>query len=82
MLFDPLSPEVVYALKGNIKAPNPTGVLSGAGLTTLQTSIQTLAQNRLNDAIAKPLALSGETQPAVTININSIPVADITTPVS
>jgi hypothetical protein len=41
--FDPLSPEVVYALKGNVAYP-----VIGASATALAT----LAQNRLGDAYA------------------------------
>lgn len=72
MLFDPVSQEAVYALKGNVKAP--------AG--TVAATAVALAQNRINDALNKPLALSGETQPTVTINANSYPIADTATPVS
>lgn len=72
MIFDPLSQEVVYAFKGNIKAPSGTNATAAAAL----------AVARINDALNKPLALSGETQPSVTINANSYPVADTATPVS
>jgi hypothetical protein len=70
--FDPLSPEVVYALKGNVKAPAGTSASASA----------TLAANRINDFLAKPLKLSGETDTTVTLNSNSYPVADTSTPVS
>ena len=41
MAFDPLSPEVVYALKGNVAYP-----VVGASAS----AIGTLAQNRMQDA--------------------------------
>jgi hypothetical protein len=43
MAFDPLSPEVVYAIKGNVKFP-----LTQA----LATAAETAATNRLNDALS------------------------------
>lgn len=70
--FDPLSQEVVYALKGNVKAPAGNSAAAGVAL----------AQARINDFISKPLKLSGETDAAVTLNVNSYPVADTSTPVS
>ncbi len=54
--YDPLSPEVVYAVKGNIKYP-----LSQA----MATASESLAQSRLNDALAPVTA----TVPAGTIKV-------------
>jgi len=71
-MIDPVSQEAVYATKGNIKAPAGTSASAAA----------TLATSRLNDFLAKPLKLSGQTDNAVTINSNNYPVADQTTPVS
>ena len=70
--FAPLSPEVVYLTKGNIKAPAGTSASAAA----------TLAASRINDFLAKPLKLSGETDTTVTVNSNAYPVADTGTPVS
>lgn len=72
MIVEPLSQEVVYYAKGNIKAP--------AG--TVAATAVALAQGRLNDALAKPLKLSGETDASVTLNANAYPIADAATPVS
>lgn len=72
--FDPLSQEVVYATKGNIKAP--------AGLYASASAAASLATSRVNDFLAKPLKLSGETDATVTINANAFPIADTATPVS
>lgn len=72
MIVENLSQEVVYLLKGNIKAPAGTTAATAAAL----------AASRLNDALNKPLALSGETQSTVTVNANSYPIADTATPVS
>ena len=72
MIVEPLSQEVVYLLKGNVKAPSGTVAATAA----------TLAQNRINDALAKPLKLSGQTDATVTVNANNFPVADTSTPVS
>jgi len=41
--FDPLSPEVTYAIKGNVKYP---------GNQTQATAAEGLAQSRLNDALS------------------------------
>lgn len=41
--FDPLSPEVTYAIKGNIKYP---------GTQAQATAAETAAQSRLNDALS------------------------------
>lgn len=41
MTFDPLSPEVTYALKGNIKYP---------GTSAQATAAETAAINRMEDA--------------------------------
>lgn len=41
--FDPLSPEVTYAIKGNVKFP---------GTQVQATAAETAAQSRLNDALA------------------------------
>jgi hypothetical protein len=41
--FDPLSPEVTYAIKGNIKFP---------GTQAQATAAEGAAQSRLNDALA------------------------------
>jgi hypothetical protein len=71
-MLEPVSQEVVYATKGNIKAPTGSSAAAGA----------TLATNRLNDLLAKPLKLSGQTDTTVTINSNNYPVADTGTPVS
>ena len=62
--FDPLSPEVVYALKTNISLPfeDPR--------TT--ATVATAAQNRVNDAYLNPLEFSGVTAPSVTINSGSV----------
>lgn len=73
-MLDPLSQEVVYATKGNIKAP--------AGLYASATVAAALAASRVNDFLAKPLKLSGETDATVTINANAFPIADTATPVS
>lgn len=72
MIVENLSPEVVYLTKGNIKAPAGTVAAASAAL----------AASRINDALAKPLKLSGETDSTVTVNANSFPVADTATPVS
>ena len=71
-MFDPVSQEAVYATKGNVKAPAGTSASAAA----------TLAQNRINDFLAKPLKLSGQTDATVSINSNNYPVADTATPVS
>lgn len=71
-MIDPVSQEAVYATKGNVKAPASTSAAAAA----------TLAQNRINDFLNKPLALSGQTQMTVTINANNYPVADTATPVN
>lgn len=42
MAFDPLSPEVVYAIKGNVKFP---------GTQAQATAAETAAQSRFNDAL-------------------------------
>ena len=70
-MLDPLSPEVVYASKGNIKAPTGTAAAGAAA-----------AASRLNDFLAKPLKLSGQTDSTDTINANNYPLADQATPVS
>lgn len=70
--FDPLSQEVVYVTKGNVKAPAGSSAAAGVAL----------AAARINDFLAKPLKLSGETDPTVTVNANNYPVADTATPVS
>lgn len=54
--YDPLSPEVVYSVKGNIKYP---------GTQVQATAAETTAQNRLNDALAPVTA----TVPAGTIKL-------------
>jgi len=71
-MIDPVSQEAVYATKGNIKAPTGSSAAAGA----------TAAAARLNDFLAKPLKLSGQTDTTVTINTNNYPVADTGTPVS
>lgn len=71
-MIDPVSPEAVYLTKGNIKAPSGTSASAAAAL----------AASRLNDLLAKPLKLSGETDTTVTANANAYPVADAATPVS
>jgi hypothetical protein len=70
--FDPLSQEVVYLTKGNVKAPAGSSAAAGVAL----------AASRINDYLAKPLKLSGETDTTVTANANAYPVADTATPVS
>lgn len=70
--FDPLSQEVVYVTKGNVKAPAGSSAAAGVAL----------AAARINDFLAKPLKLSGETDSTVTVNANNYPVADTATPVS
>lgn len=74
MYVENLSPEVVYLLKGNIKAP--------ANQYASASAAATLAQNRINDALSKPLKLSGQTDATVTVNANDFPIADTATPVS
>lgn len=54
--FDPLSPEVTYALKGNLKFP---------GTQVQATAAEVLAQGRLNDALAPATV----TVPAGTIKL-------------
>lgn len=54
--FDPLSQEVVYAIKGNIKFP---------GTQAQATAGEALAQSRLNDALAPVTA----TVPAGSIKV-------------
>lgn len=54
--FDPLSPAVVYAAKGNIKYP---------GTQVQATADETNATNRLNDALS-PITV---TVPAGTIKV-------------
>lgn len=58
MAFDPLSPPVVYALKGNLKYP---------GTQAQATADETNATNRLNDALS-PVTV---TVPAGTIKVAS-----------
>lgn len=65
--FDPLSPEVTYALKTNIRYP---------GTATQAAAALTAAQSRLNDALFNPLAFSGVTQPSVTLSTGDIIVSD------
>jgi len=72
MIVENLSQEVVYLLKGNIKAPAGTVAATAAAL----------AASRINDALAKPLKLSGQTDATATVNANDYPVADTATPVS
>lgn len=62
--FDPLSPETVYALKGNIALPfedNRTAATVAAA-----------AGSRINDAYVNPLEFSGVTAPSVTIAAGSV----------
>lgn len=54
--FDPLSQEVVYTMKGNIKFP---------GNQVQATAAEALAQSRLNDALSPVTA----TVPAGTIKL-------------
>lgn len=60
--FDPLCPEVVYALKTNVKVPlgNETAA-----------QVAAIGSARLNDALVNPLAFSGETQAAVTLTADA-----------
>jgi hypothetical protein len=62
--LDPLSPEVVYALKGNIALP-----FEDARTTTV---VAAAASSRVNDAYVNPLEFSGVTAPAVTIVAGSV----------
>jgi hypothetical protein len=71
-MFDPVSQEAVYASKGNVKAPAGTVAATAAAL----------AVTRINDFLAKPLKLSGQTDTTVSINANNYPVADTATPVN
>lgn len=71
-MIDPVSQEAVYVSKGNVKAPTGSSAAAGAAL----------AQTRINDWLAKPLKLSGQTDLTVTVNANNYPVADTSTPVS
>lgn len=64
--FDPYSPETVYALKGNIKAP--------AG--NVAATIAALAQTRINDALTNPLLFSGDTQATVTVSATDVKIAN------
>lgn len=66
--FDPISQEVVYSLKGNIKVPNVGGVTAA--------SVASLAQSRLNDALNVPNLFSGDVQPAVTINSSDVKISN------
>lgn len=65
MAFDPLSPEVAYALKGNIVAP------VGSNAAAMAAS----ASSRLNDAYAQNPAQLGYTAPTVTVPAGDIRVA-------
>ena len=58
MAFDPLSPAVVYAIKGNLKYP---------GNQTQATADVAAAQSRLNDALTPVTA----TVPAGSIKVAS-----------
>lgn len=65
--YDPLCPELTYALKTNIRFPGNAAQAAAAA---------TIAQNRLNDALQNPLAFSGVAQPSVTIPAADVIVSD------
>lgn len=62
--LDALSPDVVYALKGNISLPFED--------PRTAATVATAAGSRINDAYVNPLEFSGVTAPSVTIATGSV----------